>query len=244
VSKLNLAARLKLYEKLYTQEVERRDRIQARLNFPLAILLAFSGLASFIIQNIPSLEGIYAYSFWILFGIAIAATLTSFIFLSRVLIKYSDCLVASPEKMEEYYIELEDYNGKSQPFTKLTDKKFAQYLLNTFRDAGTKMGNSNDQRSENLYTATVSIIIAIAAILLSLVPFYLADNLKPTFVSRSFTCQNKNHHLHHPVPAMSEAMFLSIGHHMCQDHQHLGHHLRHPQSRQRFQINPETFPIR
>lgn len=220
-----MAARLKLYEKLYTQELERRDRIHARLNFPLAILLAFSGLASFIIQNIPPLEGIYAYSFWCLFTIAMIATVISFIFLRRVLLNYSDCLVASPDKMEEYYIELEKYNGKSGQFKKLTDKKFTQYLLNTFRDAGTQMGNSNDQRSENLYSATRAIIIAIAAVLFSLVPFYLAGNLKPTTEARSLLCPEKIHHLHHLHHQLVTSKVMFQIHHqpMSRDRPHHHH---------------------
>ncbi|QYJ88636.1 hypothetical protein [Shewanella halotolerans] len=151
---MDVESRIELYQNLYTQEIERRDRIHARLNFPFAILLALSGLVAYIVQNIPVFSSGLAVVFWELFAIAMIAILISFVFLCLYLFKYSDCLVASPEEMDDYYVELEKHHGESN---ELVDKAFAQYRLDTFKEAGTKTGKSNDQRSENIYRANISI---------------------------------------------------------------------------------------
>lgn len=42
------------YEKLYFQELERREKLSARLNVPLAILVAVIGFLSFMLNSAPT----------------------------------------------------------------------------------------------------------------------------------------------------------------------------------------------
>jgi len=53
------------YEKLYFHEVDARDKLYARLQTPLAMLLALGGAFSFLLQNADrSLTGAVPYAFW------------------------------------------------------------------------------------------------------------------------------------------------------------------------------------
>ena len=42
------------YEKLYFQELDRREKLSARLNVPLAVMVATVGFLSFMLNNAPT----------------------------------------------------------------------------------------------------------------------------------------------------------------------------------------------
>ena len=46
--KLKNDENLKLYEKMYLFEIERREKINARLNLPMAVIVAIFGLISYV----------------------------------------------------------------------------------------------------------------------------------------------------------------------------------------------------
>lgn len=50
------------YEKLYFQEVEARDRLTARLQIPLSLILAIIGAAVFLLQNFDYQPGVWTIS--------------------------------------------------------------------------------------------------------------------------------------------------------------------------------------
>jgi hypothetical protein len=57
-----------LYEKLYFHELDRREKLSARLNMPLAVLVAITDFLSYMLQNRQEhLTGWFDLAFWIFY---------------------------------------------------------------------------------------------------------------------------------------------------------------------------------
>jgi len=128
--------------------------------------------------------------------------------------------------MEDHYQTLKAHYASYANSKKHVDKEFCRFLLERYKKAGTINAENNDQRSEYLYRATLSITIAILFTLVSLAPFYLASSVTAIKQSGETQCQRKtsHHHRHQAqIPVMSEVMFHYQSHRICH-HRH--HHLK------------------
>lgn len=171
---MNSDERSKLYEKLYAQELERKEKINARLNLPLAISVALVGLLSFMVNNAPlQFDSNWAYMFWFLFSISIVSLFVAFYYFKQCWSGHTDQLIPTAEEIEKYYITLQNHYSAYPNAHSNRDNKFKTFLKNSYMNYGTKNAKNNDERSFKLYCTTVSLTCALVFALFSLVPHQL-----------------------------------------------------------------------
>lgn len=168
--------RLELYEKLYVQEVERREKVSARLNVPLAIFITIIGFMATMLQNLsPIITGFLQVLFWLLFAAAGVTLLFAFWFFSKSWFGHTDQLMPTAVEIETYHQELLDYYAKDKDEA---ESQFMGFLTDGYQIYATNNAINNDVRSYNLYRATVSITIAACLVFAASIPFYLAPKPK------------------------------------------------------------------
>jgi hypothetical protein len=150
----------KLYERLYFHELERRERLSARLNVPLAVLVAAIGFLAFMLQSAPrDFNSWLALAFWLLFCSAAISCAAGMWFFRKAWFGHTDKLLPTANETETYRQELiklyEAYDN-------------AQKLV----EAASENTINNDARSYNLYRATSSITVAVLLAFVAFIPFY------------------------------------------------------------------------
>lgn len=167
--------RLSFYEKIYLQELERREKINMRLNLPLAISVALIGLLAFMLKNTPpEMIGFWPLIFWGLFAASCAALIIGFIFFRLCWFGHTDQLMPTAQDVENYYITLKAHYGPYEGAENNTSISFRNFLLDGYLKYSTTNATNNDRRTYNLYRTTVSITAALSLAFLSFVPFQLS----------------------------------------------------------------------
>ena len=168
--------RFALYEKLYFHELERREKISARLALPFAVLVATSGLLSFMLNAGAKPEhGSYATSFWLLFLGACLALAVGAWFFRKAWFGHTDKLLPTASAIEGYYEELvKTYDGYEQA-DELVNNAFQTFLFTRYAQFSSENAINNDERSYNIYRATVSLTISELLAFAASLPFFLAQ---------------------------------------------------------------------
>jgi sterol desaturase/sphingolipid hydroxylase (fatty acid hydroxylase superfamily) len=162
-----------LYEKLYFQELERREKLSARLNVPLAILVAVLGLLSFMLNNAP--VGVSAWPsifFWVFFLSASVATALGAWFFKSSWFGHTDKLLPTANETEDYRSQLidlyKDFGEKEQ----LVEDALKKYLYDYYKQFSSENTVNNDARSYHLYQATYAITVAVLLAFLAFIPYF------------------------------------------------------------------------
>ena len=170
---MNKEQLFKLYEQLYFDEIERREKIDSRLQLPLAILIVIFGILAYMLQNVShSASTIAVYSFWILFAIACGCFFLSILFFTRSWLGYTYRLLPTPEDTEKYKIDcIELYKGYEN-CDELVDGAIFQYLYNAYVDYSSWNMANNDTKSLNLDRTGKALFITFLFCILTFVPFF------------------------------------------------------------------------
>jgi len=172
---LDSKERLSFYEKIYLQELERREKINTRLNLPLAISVALIGLLAFMLKNTPpEMVGFWPITFWILFAASCLALIVGFIFFRLCWFGHTDQLMPTAQEIENYYVTLKTHYAPYDDADNNTSISFRDFLLDGYLKYSTTNATNNDRRTYNLYRTTVSITAALSLAFLSFVPFQLS----------------------------------------------------------------------
>lgn len=162
-----------LYEKLYFQELERREKLSARLNVPLAILVAVVGLLSFMLNNAP--VGVSAWPsifFWVFFLSASIATVLGAWFFKSSWFGHTDKLLPTANETEAYRCQLidlyKDFGEKEQ----LVEDAMKKYLYDYYKQFSSENTVNNDARAYHLYQATYAITVAVLLAFLAFIPYF------------------------------------------------------------------------
>lgn len=152
----------KLYERLYFDELERRERISARLNLPFALLLAQFGFLSLMLEGAwHSRERVFAQLFWILFLLATVATIVAAWCFRKAWFGFTDKLLPTANATERYRQELlvhyKDYEDSEQ----LVQNALKLYLYTYYMQFSSVNAVNNDTRSFKLYQSNVSLAVAV-----------------------------------------------------------------------------------
>jgi len=167
--------RFALYEKLYFHELDRREKINARLALPFAVLVATASLLSFMLNSGTKPEaGSYELSFWVLFLSACSALAIGAWFFREAWFGHTDKLLPTASDIESYYEELlktyEDYEKSNE----LVNSAFESFLFTHYAQFSSENAINNDQRSYNIYRSTVSLTVSVLLSFAASVPFFLA----------------------------------------------------------------------
>jgi hypothetical protein len=168
---MNSTERATLYEKLYFGELERRDKISARLALPFAVIVATVGLLSYFLQ-LPEKPDVLPWNamFWSLYGASVAALLAGVWFFRKAWFGHTDRLLPTAGHIEEYYRLLEETYRSYEDSQSLVDKHFRDFLFKYFVECSSANAINNDRRSFDIYRATASLTASVLLAFSLIVP--------------------------------------------------------------------------
>lgn len=164
--------RLAYYEKTYLQELDRREKINARLNLPLVISVALIGLLAYMLKNTPpELTGWGREVFWGLFLISCLSLVSAFLFFRLCWFGHTDQLMPTAQEIEDYYQVLKEHYKPYPDSKRHIADAFSRFLMAGYLQYATTNAVNNDRRTYRLYQTTVSITAALLFAFLSFIPF-------------------------------------------------------------------------
>lgn len=167
--------RAAIYEKLYFHELERREKINARLAVPLAATLAVAGLLSFMLNAADQPHGLVAvWLFRCLFVASAAALTCGAWFFRKAWFGHTDKLLPTADAIEAYHQQLEATYKEFDDSAALVEKHFRDFLFDYYKRDSSANAVNNDQRSYNLYRANAALTISALLALAAAAPFYWA----------------------------------------------------------------------
>jgi hypothetical protein len=168
--------RFKLYEKLYFQELERREKISARLTLPFGAILATVGLLSFMLNSSTQPHAnTWRLLFWSLFSLSSIALLVGAWFFRKAWFGHTDKLLPTAYQIEDYHQKLSSTYEEFDTHDELVKTHFNNFLFDYYvRDSSINAVN-NDERSYNIYRASFGLTLAVLLALVTAVPFYIGN---------------------------------------------------------------------
>lgn len=162
--------RAALYEKLYFHELERREKISARLTLPFGAMLATIGLLSFMLN--AEVRPLGQHFFWLLFSAACVALLIGAFFFRLAWFGHSDKLLPTASNIEAYHTELKAIYAPYPNADELVARHFGDFIFDYLKRDSSANAVNNDRRSYNIYRANVALTVAVLLAFVTAVPFY------------------------------------------------------------------------
>lgn len=180
---MNSKDRFKFYENLYFREIERIEKISARLSLPFAALLAVSTILAFMLNAKvkPTIDP-WQQLFWSCFAMSAVALATGAFFLRLAWFGHFDKLIPTADAIENYHSLLYETYAEYGNSNKLVEDGFNQFLFDYYVRFASENAINNDLRSYNIYRALVSFTAAILLALAAAIPFYLGSTDKKEMV--------------------------------------------------------------
>lgn len=170
-----------LYQKQYYHEIEIRDKLNSRLQIPLAVLVAILGLLGLMLQNLSlKAEGIGFYIFVVFFILAGISTVLSIVFFRKSWFGHTDKLLPTAQNSEDYRKELIELYKAYDDHEKLVDEAMKKYLFDYYVEFSSLNTINNDSRSYHLYKTTVALTVATICTFLAFIPYQLYSLNKGT----------------------------------------------------------------
>ena len=169
-----------LFKEMYYYEQERKDRISARVLYPTTIVIVLGGVIGFYIANYNYLVISVLNIIFSLLTIGIfICTIISIYCLIRANFGYSYAYIATPEGIDEYIKEMNDYYEQTEEPNRERQvmNKTSNILKTQFIENGTKNRKNNNRRTEFIYYAIRWIVLGLIFLLASL----------PIFCIKTFT---------------------------------------------------------
>jgi len=159
---------------MYFRELERIEKISARLALPFGVLLAVAALLSFLLNsaNKPT-EAPWHGLFWTFFALSCISLAVGAWFFRMAWFGHLDKLMPTAAAIEDYYETLTKTYEEFEDAADLTDKAFASFLFDYYQWFASENAINNDRRSYNIYRALVTFTLAVFFSLISAVPFYV-----------------------------------------------------------------------
>lgn len=149
-----------LYEKLYFHEVDAREKISARLQIPLAILLSITSVFAYIIKG-NSLENMSQWPayFVVVLGLTIVLYAISFYYFIRAFYGHSYDFIPAASITELYRQELAETYKEYDNSEELVSIYFDEYLYRYFNECSSVNTIVNDKRSELLHKCSTFFLL-------------------------------------------------------------------------------------
>lgn len=157
---MNEKDRYALYEKLYFHEIDSRERLNARLQTPLALIVSFIGALAFMLQNCAAKEiSLLFILFWGFWGLCGLALLASVYFFVRSWYNNTYHFIPSAKNTEDYYKELLKTYESYDNGDKLVAQHFRDYLGRYFINCSSANTECNDRRSVYAHKTNTALIV-------------------------------------------------------------------------------------
>lgn len=164
------------YEKLYFLEIEARDKIHARLQLPLTLLLAIAGVVVFLFQNYQPGQWNSQRVTFVFFFCAGAVLLTiAVVSFVKALWNHDYYFLPAPNKTAEYKTLLEATYEGYEDQTQLVSNAIDKYLTDYYIEYTTFNTQVNDRRSAYLHICNGAIIGTAVLFICAYLAFYFGD---------------------------------------------------------------------
>lgn len=155
--------RLDLYEKLYFHEIDVRERLNTRLQTPMALIISLIGALAFMLQNYRCQEFSHvAIAFLLLFSLSgVFLTVAIYCFIRswyNNVYRFLPCA----RDTENYHQQLVDTYRPYDKSGKLAEHYFEEYISKYYIDCSSANTKRNDSRS--LYAHKTNTFLIITAI--------------------------------------------------------------------------------
>ena len=135
---MNRSELIKLYERLYFHELDRRDKISARQATPLGAMVGLVAIVAFLLNNKPNFSTQYlAASFWLLLAAAVICLVIGGWHFRNSWLAHGERHVATAAEIDNYFDKLEAHYSDQPNVSDLVDREFSQFLLDTYRRSAT-----------------------------------------------------------------------------------------------------------
>lgn len=157
--------RLKLYEKIYFFELDRKEKLLSRLSLPLAISVALSSLLSAMLEKAPPhTDGILGILFWIFYLCGmITAGLGVCYFWRTWQLRDFDKLLPDLSTLDSYHTELEQHFAQYGENDNDTEVHFREVMIHLYIVCTTTNTENNDRRTG--YFSSMATNVALTFIL-------------------------------------------------------------------------------
>lgn len=163
-----------LYQKQYYHEIEVRDKINSRMQIPLAVLVAVLGFLGFMLQNrSPEVQGAVVAVFWAFYISASISVTLAIVFFRKSWFGHTDKLLPTAKQSEAYRKELVELYAEFENEDELVNAAMRQYLYDYYVEFSSINTVNNDSRSYNLYKMTVALTVATVCAFGAYIPYQL-----------------------------------------------------------------------
>ncbi|GHZ50216.1 hypothetical protein VCSRO8_3365 [Vibrio cholerae] len=150
---------LRIPEKCYLFELDRREKLNARLNVPMGVIVANFGLIGYLLKT-PSIEFLKIYT--IALVLSVFALLVGCYHFKNCWSGMTDKFMPTLEEIETYHSVLVDHYDGCNNSEELVKVAFYDFLLTSYAEYGTFNAKNNDFRSTQLYKSVRAISVSLA----------------------------------------------------------------------------------
>lgn len=190
---------LPLYESVYKFEIERKDAINSRLSFPIAILTLLLGAITFFIKDLPTFENnVYCYIFYSFAFFLVTSIFYSIYLFVRSLFGYRYAYLRPLGMIDKVVRDLKKYNEKVEKDKRANiENELSVFLLEQYCSSS-DINRDLNKKKTGYFRKTLKALVASALfLLLSLLPFmFLKYSTKE---QKMQTIAVKDFHLNKPV---------------------------------------------
>jgi hypothetical protein len=163
-----------LYEKLYFHEIDARERLNARLQMPLSLIIALAGVLAYLLQSFDfAFASAAAYFFAALLTLTAIALLCGGFHFVRAAWGQDYLFLPYAQETADHWNDLKKYDERYG--TSVSRQLLSEYVERYFVAGATANAKSNDFRSLQLHKTSKYLIATSVLALLAFVTFVSGD---------------------------------------------------------------------
>lgn len=162
----------KLYEKLYFHEIDIREKFNARLQLPLAILVAQISFLGYMLQNADSGTNFFIIVFWLIYLSSCVSTGFALFHFVRSWYGYTFSFIPAAKTTEEYHQQLIKLYKEYDNTEELVKNGIDQYLYQYYQECSTVNTDNNDKKALGLHKSMSWVIVAILLSFFAFIPYH------------------------------------------------------------------------
>lgn len=165
---------LEQFKESYYFELNRKDKINGYLNFPLALFTLLVGLIAYFLNNLPEIVlNFSSISFYLFFFILVSIVIIAFSFFIRSFYNYSYYYISIPSEFDDYFKKLGEYNKSVNNAKKIDlDNKHQILMSKQYSEYATVNTITNDRKSRFLHKTSGALILSVIFMLLTCIPYF------------------------------------------------------------------------
>lgn len=167
---------LPFYEGVYKFEMERKDAVNARLNFPIAILTLIVGAITFFLKDIPKIDtSVTSKFFYTLIILSIPSLIATFYFFARAVFGYKYAYLRPLGVIDNIVRKLKRYNSdfKNVHNKRDIEHEITVFLLDQYQVATDINGDLNKKKLGYFRRTLIGLFITVIFLCLSIIPFVI-----------------------------------------------------------------------